>query len=324
MARWKETQMSLGPGAPRDSFWCSQGLASREAFESWRRWACAVMAQLDIELADEARFAASFQLRNLGPLSLVALTASAQRVAHVPNSREGQFQLVFCRRTPIAGRVGEQDFQLTEGEFVLVDNRRPYEMTMSAEHEAIDVVMPGLWLERWLPDPSRAIGRPISCSATWGLPLGSLLIAMAGELDNAPLPRASLADQLGPLLALAVGDQSVGATRHRTKLGARILRVIEERYAEASLDPAAVARSVGISKRYLHALLADEGETFVEALSRTRLERARALLADRRFAQVQIAEIAWRCGYEDPSYFARVFRRRFGLGPKEWRSKQLD
>jgi len=282
------------------------------------------MAPLDIELADAARFTASFQLRGLGPLRLVSLAASAQRVAHVPRSRDEQFQLVFCRRTPITTRISGDSFQVTEGEFILLDNRQPYEMTISAEHEAIDVVMPRAWLERWLPDLSTAVSRPISACASWGLPLGSLLVAMTGELDSAPLPRTSLADQLGPLLALAVGHQPIETTRHRSKLAARILRVIEERYAEPGLDPAAVAKSIGISKRYLHALLTDEGETFIGALSRARLEQASSFLADRRFAQLQIAEISWRCGYQDPSYFARAFRRRFGMGPKEWRSAQLQ
>lgn len=316
--------MSFREAALEDSFWSSQGLSPKEVLENWKRRACAAIAPLNIEPADEARFAASFQLRSLGPLRLVTLSAGAQRVAHVPSGRDGQFQLVFCQRTPLTARVEREDFEIAEGEFVLLDNRRPYEMTIHGDHEVIDVVMPCAWVERWLPDPSLAVARPISASATWGLPLGSLLVAMAGELERAPLPRASLADQVGPLLALAVGHQPLETTRHRSRLAARILRVVEERHGEPGLDPAAVARSVGISKRYLHALLADEGETFVGAMGRVRLERARSILADRRFSELQIAEVAWRCGYQDPSYFARAFRQRFGMGPKEWRSKQLQ
>jgi len=314
--------VSFKEEASGDAFWSSQGLSPKEVLENWRRRTCAALAPLDIEPADEARFAASFQMRSLGPLRLISLAASAQRVAHLACSRDGQFQLVFCRRTPFVTRAGGETFQVGEGEFVLMDNRRPYEMTIPAEHEVIDVVMPSAWLERWLPDPSLAVARPMSASAVWGLPLGSLLLAMEGGLDSAPLSRACLADQLGSLLALAVGHRNHETAGHRSKLAARLLRVIDERHAEPDLCPAAVAKSVGVSKRYLHALLAQEGQTFVGALSAARLERARSLLADRRFAQLQIAEIAWRCGYLDPSYFARAFRRRFDVGPREWRLNQ--
>jgi AraC-like DNA-binding protein len=96
--------------------------------------------------------------------------------------------------------------------------------------------------------------------------------------------------------------------------------LIEERYSEPEFTPHQAAKSLGISKRYLHALLADAGMTFTGALNRVRMERACEFLADRRFAQSQIAEISWRCGYLDPSYFARVFRTRFGVSPREWRN----
>jgi AraC-like DNA-binding protein len=96
--------------------------------------------------------------------------------------------------------------------------------------------------------------------------------------------------------------------------------LIAERHAEPDLDPADIAGAMGISKRYLHNLLAADGATFLGVLRSVRIESARALLADPRFDGRQIAEIAWQCGYVDPSYFARVFRKQFGMGPREWRA----
>jgi AraC-like DNA-binding protein len=32
-----------------------------------------------------------------------------------------------------------------------------------------------------------------------------------------------------------------------------------------------------------------------------------------------ICEVSTRVGYSDPGYFARVFRRKTGMAPREWR-----
>lgn len=36
-----------------------------------------------------------------------------------------------------------------------------------------------------------------------------------------------------------------------------------------------------------------------------------------------ISEIAWECGFQDPNYFARWFRKKVGQSPRQWRSGNL-
>jgi AraC-like DNA-binding protein len=141
-------------------------------------------------------------------------------------------------------------------------------------------------------------------------------------LSGAAVPRAQLADQVGSLLSFATGYQPATVSRHRGKIIQRLLHLIEERHSEPELNPGDVATALGISKRYVHALLAESGTTFVCLLNRIRLERASEMLADPRFASLQVAEIAWRCGYLDSSYFARLFRRRFDMRPSDWRLRR--
>ena len=85
------------------------------------------------------------------------------------------------------------------------------------------------------------------------------------------------------------------------------------------MDKAAVAAAHGLSKRYLHLLFASAGSSFGSTLLELRLGQAQAMLADRRFGRSSIGEIAWRCGFTDPSHFARRFRQRFGHAPAAWR-----
>jgi AraC-like DNA-binding protein len=309
-----------------DQSWSSEGLAPTEALGQWRQWVTNTLARSEIEAADTSSFSAHWRSHSLGPLNLVAFEAAPQRVIHGGYERtfsgEPTFQLVYSRRETFATRVGAGRFAVHPGEFVLLDNTQPYEMCMEALHEAIDLVMPASWLERYVPDPLPFLGRSFSASHGWGLPLGSLLTTMSGELSGSAVRRGPLADQVGALLSLALGDLPAPMTRHRSKIAQRVLHLIEELHPEPELKPGDVAAELGISKRYLHALLAESGTTFTALLNRIRLDRASEMLADSRFGSLQVAEIAWRCGYLDSSYFARLFGRRFNMRPSEWRAQR--
>ena len=44
------------------------------------------------------------------------------------------------------------------------------------------------------------------------------------------------------------------------------------------------------------------------------------MLSDPRADGLPVAEIAFRAGFLDAGYFARLFRKRFGITPREWRA----
>lgn len=320
--------MALQQTTVDDRSWSSHGLSPSEALGHWRQWVFDTLAPNDLDAPDKNAFFAHWKSHALGPLRLLAFEASPQRVVHKGYQRsysgEPTFQLVYSRRERFDTRVGTSHFAVNPGEFVLLDNAQAYEMCMETSHEAIDLVMPASWLERYIPHPFAFVGRSFSASSGWGLPLGSLLTTMSRELIGSTVPRKQLADQVGALLSLALGELPAPTSRHQGKIVQRLLHLIEERHAEPELNPGDVAAELGISKRYLHALLAETGTTFISLLNRIRLDRASEILADPRFRSLQVSEVAWRCGYFDPSYFARLFGRRFGMRPSEWRAQRLS
>jgi two-component system response regulator YesN len=58
------------------------------------------------------------------------------------------------------------------------------------------------------------------------------------------------------------------------------------------------------------------GETVMQFCINKRIEAAKLLLQENRHSISDIAEIV---GYADHSAFSRVFRRRSGISPKDWR-----
>ncbi|MBN8831595.1 MAG: helix-turn-helix domain-containing protein [Sphingomonadales bacterium] len=312
---------------PDDQNWSSSGLGRSEAINQWRDWAASTIAPIDVTVYETDDFAARWSSRGVGQLRLLQLHAPAQRVVHCGDGSAGRatpsIQLVYARRGTLRTLMAGKRFSVEPGQFVLLDNTRFYQMEMDTAHEAVDLMMPQGWLEKYLPDPEALLARPISARTGWGAPLGTLLETMIVGLDESPLPRPLIAEQVGALLALATGFHEPSPSRHRGQLARQILRRIESDYADPELSPERIANDLGISRRYLQALLAGAGTSFVQELNATRLDRASDLLTDPRAASLSLGDVAWRCGFLDPGYFARLFRKRFGVTPSQWRNRCL-
>jgi transcriptional regulator GlxA family with amidase domain len=67
-------------------------------------------------------------------------------------------------------------------------------------------------------------------------------------------------------------------------------------------------------------LFARRHMTFGEQLLEVRLERAREVLRDARFADLPIGEVAASCGFAEASHFARCFREHYGSAPSLFRA----
>lgn len=80
-----------------------------------------------------------------------------------------------------------------------------------------------------------------------------------------------------------------------------------------------IAESVFMSPYYVSRIFKEEqGITIMEYLTKVRLEEAKKLLRNPRY---HIDEIAEKLGYNDPSYFSKVFRRKEGMTPTQYRQR---
>jgi len=59
----------------------------------------------------------------------------------------------------------------------------------------------------------------------------------------------------------------------------------------------------------------------MQYVGRLRLARARELL-DR--SRLNVAEVARASGFCDPFHFSRVFKREFGVSPRNYRAKHME
>ncbi|HTV28619.1 MAG TPA: helix-turn-helix transcriptional regulator [Xanthobacteraceae bacterium] len=101
----------------------------------------------------------------------------------------------------------------------------------------------------------------------------------------------------------------------RVERRAAILREIEKRSGDPSLNAITVANLLGITARYVHLLLEETGARFSRHVLERRLEKADALLRDPQWQDRLIIEIATEAGFTDISHFNRAFRRKFLATP---------
>ena len=88
----------------------------------------------------------------------------------------------------------------------------------------------------------------------------------------------------------------------------------------ASLDIASLAERFHLDEHYLCRLFKGQmGAPPVQYLNAYRVERAKALLTN---TDRSVTDIALAVGFDDPSYFARIFKRVLGVTPREYKGKK--
>lgn len=123
----------------------------------------------------------------------------------------------------------------------------------------------------------------------------------------------SLSKDMRALSSLTLADESV---THESRRMEKILHYLKDNYQQkitleevtGEVNMTVVSFSRFIKKR--------TGKTFTEFLNNIRLSHACRLLID---TQQTIAELSYKCGYNNLSYFNRIFKRRYNITPKEFR-----
>jgi YesN/AraC family two-component response regulator len=154
------------------------------------------------------------------------------------------------------------------------------------------------------------------------LPVQNLMENMIWIMLNEPQSRRTLSQNTISLLFLTLIDQAshlhVSGNSYEQKLLLHLFNYIDTEYRAASLTDFAAKQHEDIYtlSRFIKK---KTGRTFKELLVEKRLRQAEYLLAN---TSLPVADIARSVGYENTSYFHRIFNKTFGMSPRTWRVRQ--
>lgn len=158
-------------------------------------------------------------------------------------------------------------------------------------------------------------GEVLDClRAAWG--------ACAGEEPGFELQVRDALSRAALLLARQGSAPAAPASGKRQRDEERVKEMLcfVQRHVAEKLSVADIAASAAVSEREcLRCFRNTIGASPIQYLKQFRVQRAAQLLAD---STASVAETGAACGFQDPSYFCKLFRERMGCSPAEYRRRR--
>lgn len=148
---------------------------------------------------------------------------------------------------------------------------------------------------------------------------GQCLDVIDGRCDS-----AGKASATAYATVMTLGDELMlmPTRRHRQRHPA-IQRVVDHVRGslDANISVERLAETAGFTRHHFSRVFKDsEGLSPIDFVQRERMNKAVRLL---QVGNASVKTVARACGFTDPNYFAKAFRRTFGVSPSEFQSSGL-
>lgn len=146
-------------------------------------------------------------------------------------------------------------------------------------------------------------------------------------IDESTRPHMeSIANFLQDIIQLVISssfnllaDYEASNVTHQKKTVNKATQYIRRNYYQSTLSLTDVSKKNGVSYHYLSRLFKKELNTsFNNYLNNIRLDVASRLLKD---PSLTVSQISYSCGFGDPGYFSKVFKKNYGTSPASFRNK---
>jgi AraC-like DNA-binding protein len=209
-------------------------------------------------------------------------------------------------------------------QIICCDTTRPYRLLLPQRFRMVEVLLP----HRHLGLPPGDTGKLTATSWCGRKGAGALLSRLLDGLDEHGSEIHSALDRVGGTVAgltaavLAERLRLLAAENEiaRHDLMLHIQAYIRERLSDPALTPQSVAERHNISLRYLQRIFQENGTSPARWIRDERLARSRSELRDPRLNHLPVGLIGERAGLYQASHFSRLFRDRYGMTPRGYRT----
>jgi AraC-like DNA-binding protein len=307
------------------------GLHPQNGFQRWRELLGERLVPIEVERLDDGPFQAKLDIAEIGALHISRLTQSALRCETTPSAarrhdKAGMVVVLFKIAGLSTSHQDGRDAVQRPGDLLVLDHR-PSRVTTHADSQALFVELPRERLESALGSTRLYTGLSVGAelaSTTLATNFIHELIRVRRQLADEAAARmsaigidlivASLAERLA---------REVPRSLHGSVVVQRAKAHVAAKLGDPSLDPPRLAAAVGVSLRRLQELFHERGRHIADYIWERRLAAAAQRLADPACAHLSIGLLAYGCGFTSHAHFARRFKDRHGLTPREYRHAAL-
>ena len=219
-------------------------------------------------------------------------------------------------------KIGDSGIEVQAGDLVVWTTDQVVQFEVMERLHKVTLMIPWSLIRERMPERRQPPGGGrIESKAGVGSLLAVHLLALSNEiatLDSSAqgsVSRSTL-ELLGSALS---GQQQVSRFDASGAMLRKVQDYILQHLHEDGLTPARIAESCGISLRYLHMIFQRSDMTVSGYLIHSRLIACQQALSDPSYHRYQIAEIAYRFGFNSISHFCRAFKEKFGQSPGDVR-----
>lgn len=306
----------------------TSGISRTRSFGRWREAIFERIVPVEQARIGEQAFEGSLEAADIGSLLITHVSQGALRTEATPGTirshrKQATLSVVIKLAGTSSSAQGERESVQRPGDIVVLD-RAPTVLTSSHGSRSFFLELPRERLESMLGPARLYNALTIEASQAGARLVGTFFNELVRVHDALDPDTASRMASIGVDLLVASIGERLGRENpkplHGTLVVQRAKAHVEAHLGDPMLDPPGLAAAMGVSLRRLQELFHERGRHVSDWIWERRLETAARRLADRGCAHLPIGSIAYGCGFVSQAHFARRFKDRFGLTPREYRA----
>ena len=300
-------------------------LEPAKRYTAWREAICDVYVHVDVKATQPEDYKGFIREQRFGDVTLTDILVSEQRIRrnrqHIAKLDKDCYYIQFVHKGHVTVLQKGESHESNMARAAIFSAADPYELRCIGEGRSLYLEVPREdFAQRFPRDRIPLVG---TINSTQGLgriaaDFCTTLAKEGGHLSDDV--RASLGSQLLDVLAFtlmsadgeaaAAADSSIQKARLRS-----IQQWIEDHINEPNLTLERIAIANNISLRYLHVLFRQCDVSAAEWIRNRRLQLCYDEIA--RGGGRSITSIAFDHGFNSSAHFSTLFRRKFGLSPRD-------
>jgi AraC family transcriptional activator of pobA len=238
-----------------------------------------------------------------------------------PHRHRDMAQVLHMERGAAELRIDGQLHMLYDGDFVFIAPRVVHGFVFRRGSEGVVLSFP-VHVLAGIEAVAPGLGQMLSAAgigratAEIEMLVGMIAVAFGGGGRFRPARLVALAQALW--VAIGASQDRVDAASSPVSRRMQQFDALIEQNLGRGWGPAQYAQALAVTPGHLNRLCrAVTGSRTSDHIEKTVMAEACRLLA---FTQLSVAEVGFRLGYDDPSYFTRRFHRAMGQTPTDYRS----